>query len=131
MPESVESPAPERTTTSPSATRSASASTDPVRGSAVGAAVTGPWSLRIVARAARSPRGEFSLEPVEDLAVHPAEALGREDALEETAAATPAVPGRPHVHGGGARVGRDDGPCGDHGGVGVGLDQPVGAGLGD
>src|SRR5215218_6862227 len=97
MPESVDRPAPERTTTSPSATRSASASM-PGPATAVGTAVTGPSSLAIVARAAGSAGGQLGVQPLEDLVVHAAQALGRERALEEAADAAGPVPGRPDPH---------------------------------
>src|SRR3954468_5132819 len=119
MPESVERPAPERTTTSPSATRSASASRDPARCSTGGAAVTAPWSQPIRDRAGRSGGAEFAVEPAEDLAVHALEALRREGALEEAADAARAVPGGAHPHGGAPVARGVDGPGGDHRGVGV------------
>src|SRR5215212_3473264 len=100
MPDSVDSPAPDRTTTSPSATSSASVSRDSAseRGGAVGAAVTGPWSLRIGQRAARSARGEFAVQPPEHLVVHAAQALRREGALEEAADAGRSGPGGAGAH---------------------------------
>src|SRR5829696_4223660 len=184
MPESVDRPAPERTTTSPSATRSASASSPPSgRASTKGSAVTPailPSDRRLRRRAGgdevghssrdrwgvpvatprpppaevstvraylgRSPRtggqdpppllprsagGELRVQPLEDLLVDPAQALGCEGALEEAPDAAGAVPGGPDPDGGDPGVGGDHRPGGDHGGVRVGLDERVAGRLGD
>src|SRR5919112_1446981 len=131
MPESVDRPAPDSTTTSPSATSPARASSEPgsavagstVTGSAVGTAVTPPWCPCPATRAATSGGG--------DLAVEPAQPLGREGALEEAADAAGAVPGGADPDGGQPGVDRVQRPGGHHRGAGVGLDQGVGVGLAD
>src|SRR3954453_12827446 len=99
MPESVDSPAPDRTTTSPSATRSARASRacagvapSPVLSRAVGAAVTSPWSPDDGRRAGSS--GQLAIEAGEQLAVDPAQPLRRKGALEEPADPARALPSR-------------------------------------
>src|SRR3954449_8543392 len=59
MPEPVDRPAPERTSTPPSASSSASGETPT---SEVGTAVTGPWSLPASRCARRSPGGTRALQ---------------------------------------------------------------------
>src|SRR3712207_846582 len=128
MPESVDRPAPDRTRTSPSATRSASSSRPgtAVRGGSTAgrAALTGPWSPATATCAATSDDGgQLPLEPAEQVVVDPAQALGREGPLEEAADAPGAVPGGAHPHGAAVGAGRDDGPGGDHRRAGVALDE--------
>src|SRR6476661_1280738 len=115
MPESVDSPAPERTTTSPSATRSVSSSSGVAASCSMGAAVTRTSSPRTGDRAASS--GEFALEPLQQLVVDPAQPLGREGAFEESADAAGPVPGGAYADRRGPGVGGVHGPGGDHRGV--------------
>src|SRR3712207_1532326 len=135
MPESVDRPAPESTTTSPSATSAARSSRVPgsaaAGSTAVGTAVTPPWSPSPATRAATSGGGDLAVEPAQELLVHPAQPLGREGALEEAADAAGAVPGGADPDGGQPGVGRVQRPGGHHRGAGVGLDQGVGLGLAD
>src|SRR5918994_5760267 len=140
MPESVDSPAPESTTTSPSATSPARASSvwsSRVPGSAaagsaaVGTAVTPPWSPASSTRAAGSGGGDLAVQPAQEVLVHPAQALGRERALEEAADAAGAVPGGAHPDGGQPGVGRVQRPGGHHRRAGVALHEGVGVGLAD
>src|SRR5690242_10581699 len=95
MPESVDSPAPESTSTSPSATRAASASSGApgIRSGAVSTAVTGPWSPTNA-----SARRELLVEPLEHRRVDPRQPLGREGALEEAADAARPGPARADPH---------------------------------
>src|SRR3712207_8346007 len=103
MPESVDSPAPERTTASPSARRSVRASRPVAAGSRAeaGATLTPPWCRAIGRRAASCPSapGDLPLERLEHPAVDPDQSPGREPALEEAADAARSVPqiGRAHV----------------------------------
>src|SRR3954454_8237485 len=97
IPESVDSPAPESTTTSPSPTSSArasrrSAGAAPVASGAVGAAVTVPWSLVVGARAGAAV--QLALQPTQQVPMDPLQALRGEGALEEAADAAGAVPRR-------------------------------------
>src|SRR5688572_648426 len=100
MPESVDSPAPERTTTSPPATRSASASRSWTSAGCprAGAAVTGPSSPTTAGPAAGSG-GEFLLQPLQHGQVHPAQPARGEGSLEEAADTARAVPDSAHAHG--------------------------------
>src|SRR5918998_3508448 len=129
MPESVDNPAPESTTAFPSPTRPARASRVPgsaaAGSTAVGTAVTPPWSPSPATRAATSGGSDLAVEPPQQLLVHPAQTLGREGALEEAADATGAVPGGAHPDGGQPGVSRVQRPGGHHRGAGVGLDQGV------
>src|SRR3954454_22980133 len=97
MPESVHRPAPESTTTSPSATSPARSSRVPgsaaAGSTAGGAAGTPPWCPSPPPRTATSGGGAPASEPAEQLVVHPAQPLRREGALEEAADAAGAVPG--------------------------------------
>src|SRR4051795_3117845 len=135
MPESVDRPAPESTTTSPSATSPARSSRVPgsaaAGSTAGGAAVTPPWAPSPATGAAASGGGDLAVEPAEQLVVHPAQPLRREGALEEAADAAGAVPGGAHPDGGQPGVGRVQRPGGHHRGAGVGLDQGVAVGLAD
>src|SRR5919206_3989718 len=135
MPESVDRPAPESTTTSPSATSAARSSRVPgsaaAGSTAVGTAVTAPWSPSPATRAATSGGSDLPVEAAQQLLVHAAQPLGREGALEEAADATGPVPGGADPHGGQPGVGRVQRPGGHHRGAGVGLDQGVGVGLAD
>src|SRR5919107_3339158 len=135
MPESVDRPAPESTTTSPSATSAARSSRVPgsaaAGSTAVGTAVTPPWSPSPATRAATSGGSDLAVEPPQQLLVHPAQTLGREGALEEAADATGAVPGGAHPDGGQPGVGGVQRPRGHHRRAGVGLDEGVGVGLAD
>src|SRR4028118_2104593 len=116
MPESVDRPAPVSTTTSPSATSPARSSRVPgpaagrstTAWSAVGTAVTPPWSPSSSTRAARSGVSDLAVQPAQQLLVHPAQAPGREGPLEEAADAAGAGPG-----GGGRDGGAHDGSRGD------------------
>src|SRR3954454_15899689 len=98
MRDSVDRPAPESTTTSPSATSRASAErwSAPI-GTVVGADVTRPSSPGSRRRAATS--GELAVEPGQHLPVHPRQPLRREGALEEAADPAGALPGGPDPHG--------------------------------
>src|SRR4051812_16081032 len=108
MPESVDRPAPDSTTASPSASSRSSSSTAAVlpvvrATSAVGAAGTGSWSLVPRPRAAGgrmggSAGGDRRVEPLQHLLVHPPEALGGEGALEEPAHPAGALPARADPH---------------------------------
>src|SRR5688572_16997359 len=105
MPESVDSPAPVSTTTSPSRTSPASASRVPgsaavAWSTAVGTAVTSPWCPAPSTRAGSSGSGDLAVQPAEQLLVGPAQPLGREGPLEEATDATGAVPGGTHPDGG-------------------------------
>src|SRR3712207_1246974 len=135
MPESVDSPAPESTTVSPSATRPARASRVPgsaaAGSTAVGTAVTPPWSPSSSSRAAGSGGGDLAVQPAQQVVVHAAQPLGRERALEEAADAAGAVPGGAHADGGQPGIGGVQRPGGHHRGAGVALDQGVGVGLAD
>src|SRR3954465_3543521 len=79
IPESVDSPAPESTTTSPSPTSSARASrrsagaAAPAASGAVGAAVTVPWSLVVGARAGTSV--QLALQAAQQVPMDPLQAL--------------------------------------------------------
>src|SRR3954452_5848117 len=128
MPESVDRPAPERTSASPSTSRSASAETpSTVRG----AAVTGPWSLPGGGCARASAGRDRALQPFQQGLVDPAEPLGRERALEEATDAACPGPGGPGAHAARPVVGRVDGPGGHHSRVRVALHQGAVAALGD
>src|ERR671917_1580333 len=136
MPESVDRPAPVSTTTSPSATSPARPSRVPgsaaaAGSTAVGTAVTPPWSPSPSTRAAGSGGRDLAVQPAEQLLVHPAQAPGREGPLEEAADAAGTVPGGAHPDRGEPGVGRVQRPGGHHRGTGVGLDQGVGVGLAD
>src|ERR671917_2246118 len=125
MPESVDRPAPVSTTTSPSATSPARSSRVPgsaaaAGSTAVGTAVTPPWSPSPATRAATSGGSDLAVEPPQQLLVHPAQTLGREGALEEAADATGAVPGGAHPDGGQPGVGGVQRPGGHHRRAGVG-----------
>src|SRR3712207_9478452 len=116
MPESVDRPAPDSTTTSPSATSAARSSRVPgttVAGwTAVGTAVTPPWSPSPATRAATSGGSDLAVEPAQQLLVHPAQSRGREGAPAEAADAAGAAPGGTHPDGGQPGVGRVQRPGG-------------------
>src|ERR687893_744735 len=135
MPESVDSPAPESTTAFPSPTRPARASRVPgsaaAGSTAVGTAVTPPWSPSSSTRAGGSGGGDLAVEAAQQVLVDPAQPLGREGALEEAADATGAAPGGTHPDGGQPGVGGVQRPGGHHRRAGVGLDEGVGVWLSD
>src|SRR3954447_5692527 len=93
MPESVDSPAPDRTSAPPSASRSVSAVTP---STVAGAAVTPPWSLPASPCARAAPGGPRAPQPLQQCLVEARQSLGGERALEEAADAARPVPRRPH-----------------------------------